>query len=120
MGGGRGAGFFAGTDGWRASEAFDKGTLVAAAARNTATDAGSTSGGMLDALRPWWSYPYGHPEKTKKIEMMQKALKPRAEQLSGGFRNLFDPELAIIKYGFELLKEATTKGKKSRKTNNIA
>ena len=74
MGGGRGGGFFAGTDGWRASEAFDKGTLVAAAARNTATDAGSTSGGMLDALRPWWSYPYGHPEKTKKIEMLQKAL----------------------------------------------
>ncbi len=115
MGGGRGAGFFAGTDGWRASEAFAKGTLVAAAAQNTATDAGGASGGMLDALRPWWSYPYGHPEKTKKIETLQKALKPRAEQLSSGFRNLFDPELAIIKYGAELLKEAAIKGKKSHK-----
>ncbi len=114
MGGGRGAGFFAGTDGWRASEAFDKGTLVAAA-QNTATDAGGASGGMLDALRPWWSYPYGHPEKTKKIEMLQKALKPRAEKMAGNFAELFDPQLDIIKYGARLLKEATTKGKKSSK-----
>lgn len=106
--------FFAGTDGWRASEAFAKGTLVAAA-QNTVTDAGGPSGGILDVLRPWWFYPYGHPEKNKKIEMLQKALKPRAEQLSSGFRNLFDPELAIIKYGVELLKEVTTKGKKSSK-----
>lgn len=59
--------------------------------------------------------PMGIRKKTKKIEMLQKALKPRAEQLSSGFRNLFDPELAIIKYGVELLKEVTTKGKKSSK-----
>ena len=58
--------FFAGTDGWRASEAFAKGTLVAAA-QNTVTDAGGPSGGILDVLRPWWSYPYGHPEKTEKL-----------------------------------------------------
>ena len=117
MGGGRGGGFFAETHGWRASEAFAKGTLLAAAAQNTATDAGSTSGGMLDFLRPWWSYPYGHPEKTKKIEMLQKALKPRAEKMAGNFAELFDPQLDIIKYGARLLKEATTRGKKSSKNN---
>ncbi len=118
MGGGRGAGFFAETDGWRASEAFAKGTLVAASAQNTATDAGGgTSGGILDALRPWWSYPYGHPEKTKKIEMLQKALKPRAEKMAGGFAELFDPQQFIIKFGARLLKEATTKGKKSNIIN---
>ena len=60
MGGGRGGGFFAGTDGWRASEAFARGTLVADAARNTATDAGGASDGILDALRPWWSYPVSY------------------------------------------------------------
>ena len=115
MGGGRGAGFFAGTDGWRASEAFAKGTLVAAAAQNTATDAGGTSDGILDALRPWWSYPYGYPEKTKKIKMLQKALKPRAEQMGSGFINHPDAQSYIIKFGARLLEEATTKGKKSSK-----
>ena len=114
MGGGRDGGFFAGTDGWRASEAFARGTLVAAAAQNTATDAGGGSGGILDALRPWWSYPYGHPEKTKNIKLLQGLVKSGAEPLSSGFRNLFDPQLATIKYGVELLKEATTNGKKSR------
>ena len=112
MGGGRGGGFFTETHGWRASEAFAKGTLLAAAAQNTATDAGSTSGGMLDSLRPWWSYPYGHPEKTKNIKLLQGLVKSGAEPLSSGVRNLFDPELAIIKYGARLLKEATTRGKK--------
>ena len=105
MGGGRGAGFFAGTDGWRASEAFAKGTLVAAAARNTATDAGGASGGMLDTLRPWWSYPYGHPEKTKKIEMMQKALKPKAEKMGNAFANHPDLQTFLIKKGAILIKE---------------
>ena len=108
---------FLGTDGWRASEAFARGTLVAAAAQNTATDAGGGSGGILDALRPWWSYPYGHPEKTKKIEMLQKALKPRAEQLAGNFTELFDPQQFIIKFGAILLKEAISKGKKNSKNN---
>lgn len=105
MGGGRGAGFFAGTDGWRASEAFAKGTLVAAAAQNTVTDAGGTSGGMLDALRPWWSYPYGHPEKTKKIETLQKALKPRAERLAKGV--MIHPSLLqeSIKLGGKFIKK---------------
>lgn len=116
MGGGRGAGFFAGTDGWRASEAFAKGTLVAAAAQNTATDAGGgTPGGMLGALRPWWSYPYGHPEKTKKIEMLQKALKPRAEQMGSGFINHPDAQDFIMKYSVKLLKEVTSKRKKGSK-----
>ena len=115
MGGGRGGGFFAGTDGWRASEAFARGTLVADASRNTATDAGGGSGGILDALRPWWSYPYGHPEKTKKIEMLQKALKPRAEKMGSGFANLFDLQQYIIIFGAELLKEAA----KKRKNNTL-
>jgi|GEM_PF-2921485 len=114
MGGGRGAGFFAGTDGWRASEAFAKGTLVAAA-QNTVTDAGGPSGGILDVLRPWWFYPYGHPEKNKKIEMLQKALKPRAEKMGSGFINHPDAQSYIIEFGARLLKEATTKGKKSSK-----
>lgn len=108
MGGGRGGGFFAGTDGWRASEAFARGTLVAATAQNTATDAGGASGGILDALRPWWSYPYGHPEKTKKIEMLQKALKPRAEKMANGFMYMPDmPNLQekLIYSGIELFKK---------------
>lgn len=112
MGGGRGGGFFAGTDGWRASEAFARGTLVAAAAQNTATDAGGGSGGILDALRPWWSYPYGHPEKTKKIEMLQKALKPRAEKMGRGFTSHPDAQDFIMKYTVKLLKEVTSKRKK--------
>ena len=108
MGGGRGGGFFAGTDGWRASEAFARGTLVAAAAQNTATDAGGASGGILDALRPWWSYPYGHPEKTKKIEMLQKALKPRAEKMANGFMYMPGPpnlQQELMLYGIELFKK---------------
>ena len=108
MGGGRGGGFFAGTDGWRASEAFARGTLVADASRNTATDAGGGSGGILDALRPWWSYPYGHPEKTKKIEMLQKALKPRAEKMGSVFINHPDAQNYIMKNGVIFLKELIT------------
>ena len=112
MGGGRGGGFFAGTDGWRASEAFSRGTLVAAAAQNTATDAGGGSGGILDALRPWWSYPYGHPEKTKNIKLLQGLVKSGAEKMGSGFANLFDPQTATIKYGVELLKDTTSKRKR--------
>ena len=104
MGGGRGAGFFAGTDGWRAWEAFAKGTLVAAA-QNTVTDAGGPSGGILDVLRPWWSYPYGHPEKNKKIEMLQKALKPRAEKMGNAFADHPDLQTFLIKNGAILIKE---------------
>ena len=117
MGGGRGGGFFAGTDGWRASEAFARGTLVAEAARNTATDAGGGSGGILDALRPWWSYPYGHPEKTKKIEMLQKALKPRAEKMGSGFINHPDAQNYIMKNGVIFLKELITNRRQSRMKN---
>lgn len=113
MGGGRGGGFFAGTDGWRASEAFARGTLVAEAARNTATDAGGgIFGGMLDALRPWWSYPYGHPEKTKNIKLLQGVVKSGAEKMGSGFANLFDLQQYIIIFGAELLKEAAKKRKK--------
>ena len=115
MGGGRGGGFFAETHGWRTSEAFAKGTLLAAAAQNTATDAGSTSGGMLDFLRPWWSYPYGHPEKTKNIKLLQGLVKSGAEKMGRGFTNHPDAQSYIIKFGARLLKEATTKGKKNSK-----
>ena len=112
MGGGRGGGFFTETHGWRASEAFAKGTLLAAAAQNTATDAGSTSGGMLDSLRPWWSYPYGHPEKTKNIKLLQGLVKSGTEKMGRGFINHPDAQSYIIKFGARLLKEATTRGKK--------
>lgn len=108
MGGGRGGGFFTETHGWRASEAFAKGTLLAAAAQNTATDAGSTSGGMLDALRPWWSYPYGHPEKTKNIKLLQGLLKSEAEKMANGFLYMPGPpnlQLELMLYGIELFKK---------------
>ena len=118
MGGGRGGGFFAGTDGWRASEAFARGTLVADAARNTATDAGGASDGILDALRPWWSYPYGHPEKTKNIKLLQGLVKSEGEKMGSGFINHPDAQNYIMKNGVILLKELITNHRQSRKKKN--
>ncbi|WP_291440440.1 hypothetical protein [Desulfovibrio sp.] len=59
--------------------------------------------------------PMGIRKKQKKIEMLQKALKPEAEKMGSGFINHPDAQSYIIKFGAKLLKEATTKGKKSSK-----
>lgn len=45
----------------------------------------SGKGDIWTWLRPWWSYPYGHPQKTQGIRQLQEALKPHLEGFAHGF-----------------------------------
>lgn len=67
--------------------------MAAAAQIGTATDAGSkptkadntSLGGFWDQMRPWVTYPYGHPEKTQGIERLKGSLKKPLEGFASGF-----------------------------------
>lgn len=125
MGGGGGLGLFVGTAGSKATDSYAAGTLVAAVLGNTATDAGgkpagegrSSFGDILGAIRPWWTLPYGHPEKTQTMRELQSDLKPRLEGLARGFIEGDKKDLKswVISQGAKLLSRQIQKNRKKSK-----
>lgn len=116
MGGGGGLGLFAGTIGSQKTDAFARGTLVAAAAQlGTVSDAGGTPNDERSLWRKWldsglpiWSFPYGHPEKTRRIEALKNMLKPRLEGYPRAYEwGILDPKIWILQEGIKKLRKKT-------------
>ena len=103
----------------------DGSTETRAAAPDSATSAkeshqdGSSKEGkgvaaaIFDAIRPWWSYPYGHPQKTQRITELEQSLKPRLEGFAQSFLTIdkLDPKSQLLEYG---VKELTSLSKTRR------
>lgn len=113
MGGGSGAGLFKGTVGAFSSQASSAGRLLPIAEQVSAAPSESAehSGGigeafswLLEKLRPWQFQPYGHPEKTRKIQELRDVLGPPLRDMGRQFlgMNGLSPSKASLITNFVL------------------